>query len=540
MKKFLAIILAVSLVLSGAAVSAYAAEEKLTDCGADCGYYPTIIIPGLGQSEVWVLDDNGDFVRDSDGNKAPTFPAYLQVPELIKTLIVPALLSLATQSDMGFSDALTKAIGDAFSINACDKYAKTSDKAFTEKYMHSLADCTPEEREACYHHVPLNKYETTYPEDHLYYFAYNSFGNILDIADELYAYIQMVKEQTGHDKVIISPISQGGSIANALFEYHPDVADDLYKVLFIVPALDGSTIVGDIFNDRIRFLDPDVLYDGFLSTFFDEETSSLIEVLLRILPDEVIMTALEKACGVLVKDVMTTSTGMWALCPSGQYLTAADKYLADRPEIRKQTDMYYQAQLHSDANIQMLLDKGVQVFNVAEYEVQMYGVGYSFDSENADGIIQLDSTSMGATAANIGETLPADYKQANTSVNCSDPTHNHISPDRIVDASTGLLPDTTFYFKGQKHELTASNDKILLLARRLLENDNIKDVYSSPDFPQFNVVEPAADDGEPGFIVKLSDWLFENFGTNGFSEMPGITVSKIFDCIFSPIKALFE
>ena len=74
----------------------------------------------------------------------------------------------------------------------------------------------------------------------------------------------------------------------------------------------------------------------------------------------------------------------------------------------------------------------------------MINVGETWNSQNADFIIQTDSTSMGAHFANVGETLPDDYVQQNT--HCSDPTHNHISPDRVVDASAGLLPDTTFYF----------------------------------------------------------------------------------------------
>ena len=112
--------------------------------------------------------------------------------------------------------------------------------------------------------------------------------------DQLYDYIQMVKAQTGHDKVTIVPISQGGSIASAMFEYHPEVIDDLHKVLFIVPALDGSTIIGDVFNDRVNFLDSDYLYHGFLEelTLLDEHTAALIEILLRILPDEIIMSSL--------------------------------------------------------------------------------------------------------------------------------------------------------------------------------------------------------------------------------------------------------
>ena len=112
-------------------------------------------------------------------------------------------------------------------------------------------------------------------------------------------------------------------------------------------------------------------------------------------------------------------------------------------------------------------------------------VGATWNTQNADFIIQTDSTSMGAYFANCGETLPEDYVQKNTY--CSDPTHNHISPDRVVDASAGLLPDQTFYFDGQRHDLTALNDIILKLALNLIECDDIKDVYSLPEFPQFNI-----------------------------------------------------
>lgn len=542
MKKVISFILAFSLVFSmfviGSSASGVSAWNDNNVCNnGDCEYYPTVIVPGLGQSNNWLLDENGEFIVDGDGNKTAAFPAYFQIGEVIKTAIGPLLLSVATQKDIGFTEAVTKIIADSFGVNACDSNAKPSDRVRTEKYPRSLADCTEEEKAACYHHVPLNRIGSElYPEDHLYYFGYNSFGNNLDLAQELYDFIQMVKEQTGHDKIIISPISQGGTIFNSLLEYHPEVMDDLHKVIGIVPCLDGSTIIGDVFNDRIRFLDADVLYDGFLSTFFDSETASLLEVVIRILPDEIIMNALTEAAGLLVKDVMTTSTSMWAMCPSRDYPSAAEKYLADRPEIKKQTDMYYRAQLNSDKNIQKLLDKGVQVFNVAEYDIQMYGVGYSYDIENADGIIQLDSTAMGVYAANVGETLPEDYVQQNTF--CKNPAHNHISPDRVVDASTTMLADTTIFIKGQKHEQTAMNDTVLKFAIKLLEGDEMKDVFSDPEMPQFHKVEPAPAD-EGGFFTKLSDFLYECFGTNGFSEMPGITINKIFDFIASPIKNLF-
>lgn len=539
MKKIVSIFLCITMLFSMFAISASAFVPSVECKDGDCEYYPTIIIPGLGQSSVWLVDDNGEFVVDGDGNKTAVFPGVINIGAIIKTALVPLLLSVATQSDKGFSDAVVDIIMNIFGINQCDNNAQPSKNVFVERYPYSLADCSAEEKEDPYHHVPLNMHESCYPEDHLYYFSYNSFGNHIDTANELYDYIHMVMEQTGHDKVIISPISQGGSLANALFEYHPDIMDCLAKVLYIVPCLDGSTIIGDVFNDRVRFLDPNVLYDGFLSTFFDVETASMIETLVRILPDEVLMKGLEKGVEALVNDVMTKSTSMWAMCPTRDYPTAAEKYLSapERASIKEQTDKYYKAQLNSDKNIQKLIDKGVEVLNVAEYDIQMYGVGESYDIENADGIIQLDSTSMGAYAANVGETLPEDYVQQNTSANCSDPTHDHISPDRVVDASTAMLPDTTFYFKGQKHEQTAKNDTILEIALKILENE-ITDVYSDPNYPQFNVCEPYPAQ-EEGLFTKLSDWLFDNYGSNGFSEMPGLTVKNLFNYIVATVKGIF-
>lgn len=601
----ISLILCAAMLVSAGTVGAFAASDKRTDCGADCEYYPTIIIPGLGQSGVYVLDDNGEILRDSEGNKVSAFPAYIQTGELIKEVALPLILSLAMQKDIGLSDAVADAIELCFGINSSDLNAQNTGNITVEKYMYSLAECSEEELAKINSHIPFNKYPTDLPDDHIYYFTYNSFGNHIDITEELYDYIQMVKEQTGHSKVNIVPISQGGTIASALFEYHPEVMDELHKVVFIVPALDGSTIIGDVFNDRITFLNADYLYNGFLEEIglLDEYTARIIELVARILPDEVLMECLDKAVDRLVENILIRSTGMWALCPSGDYPTAAELYLSD-PEmanIKAQTDKYYQAQLHCRDNIKTLQAKGVQVFCVAEYDIALINVGETWNTQNADYIIQLDSTSMGAYAANVGETLPEDYVQQNT--HCNNPEHNHISPDRVVDASTGLLPDTTFYFDGQRHDLTQHNDVILKIAMELIAHDDITDVYSSPEFPQFNAgrdvrkletlietaktvdssslsAEDAAEleaavaeakamlsnttsgsfeeaaekltaclvkigateaeeESDPSTLAAVSNWLYENYGTNGYSEMPGITVRKIINSAKEFVSNIF-
>lgn len=487
-KKLISLILCLTMVLSLSAISTSAAEPT-TDCNGECEYYPTIIVPGLGQSNTWVTDDEGNFILDDNGNKITSFPAYIDTSKLIKTVALPALRSLLTQTDAGLSDAAAQAIRDCFGINASDNNGHLTGNVVTEKYPYSVADCPDYGQEEIFGHVPFNKYETEQPFDHMYYFAYNSFGNHLELVDELYNYIQMVKEQTGHDKVNLVPLSQGGTLTSGLIEYYPEISQDLHKIIFVVPALDGSTIIGDIFNGRISFLNKDYLYNGFLGELglLDEGTARMIEVLLRIFPDEIIMKCLEKAVDVLVSEVMTTSTNMWVLCPSDDYPSAAEKYLSDpeKAELKRQTDIYYQAQLHHKDNILGLVEDGVQVFCFCEYDTPIINVGTSWNTENGDYIIQTDSTSMGAYFANVGETLPDGYVQKNTY--CTDPTHNHISPDNVVDASAGLLPETTFYFDGQKHEMTATNDLILKLALKLIECDDVKDVHSSPAFPQFNI-----------------------------------------------------
>ena len=579
----------------------FAASAKITTCDETCEFCPTIIVPGNGQSSVCVTDDNGDFILDKSGNKIAAFPAYFQVDKIVSRVLFPLLLSLAAQRDVGLSDALADVIDTSFGINACDLDGKVVTNVVTEKFPYPYSKCSAYEQSLINMNIPFNRYPTELPKDHLYYFAYNSMGNHMEIADELYDYIQMVREQTGHDKVNLVPLSQGASVTSAMLDYHPDVMEQLHKVMFVVPAIHGSTVFGDIFTGRVSFLNSSYLYNGFFENMrlFDESTARLIEILLRVLPDEVIMASLDKSVQHLMENTMIRSTSMWALVPPEDYPAAAQKYLSspEMASIRRQTDRYYQAQLHAYDNIQKLVEKGVQVFDVAEYDYPNIDLGERWNKMNGDFILHLDSTSLGAYSANCGDTLPAGYNQKNT--HCTNAAHNHISPDRVVDASAGLLPDTTFYLDGQRDDLTQHNDVLLKLAMNMIADDEITDVYSSPDFPQFlsgrnvqkllelldtaqalkasgkssaaidaaaakaqhtldnnlasgeeitacenelraclvraGAAEAEKAERDPSFLRSVSLFLFEHYGSNGFSELPGLTVKLLFE----KIKSLF-
>lgn len=608
MKKFLAVLLSLTMIISVVSVGMVSTAETKTECGGNCEFCPSIVVPGIGQSNVWALDEDGNYLTDDNGDRIGCFPAIFDVGTIVKTVLFPALLTLITQHDIGLSSALSKVVLDAFEVNLCDNNGKNTGNIEVEKYPYSVAECNEYEKGEIYDAIPLQDYSKEAGEDHLYFFAYNSFGNHVDVVDELYDYIQTVKEETGHDKVNLVPISMGGSVANGLLEYYPEVVNDLNRVVYIVPALNGSTIVGDLLAKELTFLDADFLYNGFLETLMDEDEAKMIEVIARILPDDVLMKVLNSVVDTLVEEVAVNIPSLWALCPKEYYPELAEKYLSapEKAGLKAQTYKYYQAQVNSLDNIQKLVDNGVEVFNIVDYDAPLYCIGNSWNEDNADGVIHLSSTAMGVHSALVGETLPEGYTQANTSENCSDATHNHISPDRVLDASTGLLPDTTFYFDGQNHEKTARNDIIIKLATNLLLSDDIKDVYSDPEFPQFNVqrdirglkslvataksvdtsalsaedaqelnaaiaeaeailgstagvagavekseeriraclikigvMEAPAEEEEPSdFFANASEWLYDNYGTNGFSEMPILTVINIFKAIGSLISLI--
>ena len=239
----------------------FAEEAKITTCGDDCEFYPTIIVPGNGQSSVCVTDDDGNFILDKDGKKIQAFPAYFQVGKIIGRVLFPALASLLLQRDIGLSDAFADVIDESFGINACDLNGQVVTNVVTEKFPYPYSKCSDYEKSVINNNIPLNKYPTALPDDHIYYFEYNSMGNHIDIANELYDYIQMVRGQTGHDKVNLVPLSQGASVTSAMLEYRPEVMDQLHKVIFVVPALKGSTLFGDVFTGRVSFLNTDYLYN---------------------------------------------------------------------------------------------------------------------------------------------------------------------------------------------------------------------------------------------------------------------------------------
>ena len=489
MKKILSVVLAVIMTLSCMSVLAYAKNDVT----------PTIIIPGLFQSETYHYV-NGE--KECDANGVPLAgPFYVSISnELIGTAVTTALLPIATMfltqqdKDQKAATAVANILSDILiGKQACDANGVQDSNVKAEYYAGPFSTLTDVQKEHVLKNFPVEEYFELAGEDYLYVFNYVSTGNMIQTANDLYDYIQFVKDYSGSDKVNIVPVSQGGSIFNALMKLYNEkgrlISKDINRIVFTVPALDGANLLGDAYKYGIND-ESEALYTTMFTSLLGENNvlSYVLALAVRLMPKTDVSNLLDVIADVLINKYLRYSTLMWGLIPSAYYNDSCrDMYLAgdDMAAIREQTDWYYDAQLNSDANILLAKLAGVEVFDIVDTNVQLYQLAATYRTTQADGIIQVDSTSMGAYSVNVGTKLPDDYKI--TRGNCWNTNHNHTDPEGIMDVRQGLLPDHTFYFSGQNHATTGYNDALMSLIINLLTDENFKDVFTYPDrFPQFN------------------------------------------------------
>ena len=497
-KKVLALIMAIVMLSTTFVVAASAVDTQKA--------VPSIVVPGLFQSETKYYEDG-----KATDLEAPFFMG--DTMELVGVALTDALVPISKMlisqqdKDQKAAKALSGILGDALMGRLkCDENGQFINDVRATKYYDSFKDLSKHDQDYILDQLPLNKYIEMAGEENLYVFSYASLGNMKDTAQELYDFIQFVKEDSGSDKVNVVPISQGGSVMNAVMQLYKDngraYSEDINRIVYVVPALDGSILIGEIYQYGL-IDDDEELYSKMLPALMGvgEMTGYLVNIVLRIMPNADLNAILDTVVTDLVNDYMRYSTLMWGLVPSANYEPCREMYLMDdsMAVIREQTDWFYNAQKNSDANILDAKAQGVDIFDIVDYNISLYEIVDSWDDVNADGIIQLDSTSMGAYSVGVSKELPADYVR--TVNNCTNPNHDHSDPRNIVDANTGLLPCTTFYFYNQDHERTASNDVIMKLVSELLVDENFTDVYSYPDrFPQFNIARDSK-----GFMKDLEE-----------------------------------
>ena len=488
-KKSLCLLLSVMMILGSCLVFSSAAEESTYVADYDTET-PVILVHGMSQNNTYVLDENGERIKGSDGNLDTGWPLDIDIMGLIKAALPALLRAIITRQDAGLADALYQAAFDALPNIHKDSQGNYLKNIEVPCYEVPMSELPADVKEEYYKFLPVQELGEIVGEDNVYYFGYDSIGDVHKETEKLHHYIHdVVMPQTGATEVKLCHISLGGTIAIDYLDKYPEDYEIIKKVVFVEPALDGSDIIGDILIGNISvFYDDEDLYENLMVTLMGETpVAYLINMVLRILPETVLKGALQSLVKGVAEVAIRPTTILWALCPDDYYEQARAIWLEDPAfaKIAAEVDEFMEARANFKDNLFALRDAGAQLYDVVCYDVPLFPLCKDYKTTNADRVIHAASTSIGATFADLGTTLGDGYKAAGTY--CNDPSHNHLSPDGVVDPTTGLLPCTTWYFKGQAHELLPYNDVALKLSIRLMTDNNMVDVYSNPvAYPQFN------------------------------------------------------
>ncbi|MBR3768754.1 MAG: hypothetical protein IKL10_11035 [Clostridia bacterium] len=438
-------------------------------------FTPCVILPGIGQSKVELVDKKGDKIKMA-------WPLDVDGDALMNELKAPLMKMMLFRKDAGFSDKVASMIRDIADPIAGLPDGSMKNNLKVVSYPRSLAECSPDEKRYIYKMVPLQMLSSRIGEENLYFFSYNSFGDTYETAKELSIFIDMVKEKTGCDKVNLVPVSLGGALSIAYFELFRH-KKDVKRVMYFVAALGGSHLIADIMAKNIKTANGLSLVE----MLSDAKTAETLGGLLKMMPDGVFEATVDKALDALIDVALANSLSMWGIIPPERYIPLSEKYLSDKAHaaLREKADRFYNYRLNFPETVRELEAEGVEFFALCGYGLPLLPLVNS-DKMSSDGIINVSSTTLGALSAPLGEKLTEFPEEGRV---CKDSTHSHLSPDGTVDAAYGLWPEKTWYFASQGHDATAYNDKALGIAARVLSDDSFTDIYSDPEFPQFGTVQ---------------------------------------------------
>ncbi|MCH5197660.1 MAG: alpha/beta fold hydrolase [Oscillospiraceae bacterium] len=431
-------------------------------------YFPVVIVPGIGQSRVEQIDDQGNFVKRA-------WPLSVKSDALMDKLKGPFMKMMLFRRDMGFTDAAAGLVKDVISGVATSSDGSMRQNLRAVTYNYPLSECSDDEKRYIIKMAPVKELAEKIGEENIFFMAYNSFEKPYSVAGQLADFIAYVKEKTGSDKVNILALSLGGAMLTAYLDEYG--AKDIHRIVYMVPALQGSKTVTDIFNKNIKTDDASSL----IKALTNEKTAQSAGAVFSMLPEGILGKLADKALSVLIDDVLTGSGAVWALLPPEDYEEIADKYIGDTAHaaLRKETDRYHLAQKNLRNTLLSLQKEGVGIYICACFSLPlMKGLGSS-DEYSSDGIINISSASLGARAAAPGKEL--EESEINDK--------NFLSPNRNLDASFGAFPDNTWYFEGQFHDSIAYNNTALNIAFLALSEEEFKDIHSNGNISQFNKKE---------------------------------------------------
>ncbi len=458
MKKVLSVLLAVVL-LAVAVMPSFATSDK-----CNCGDTPIIYVAALGSGTL-TLDEG------TENERILFRPEIAEIlPDLLP--IVPAAAKLIADKNYdAFGDVLIDCVNAVFGELALDENGNSSDRVSCEEFHPDSAD----------HGIGYS-----------YYFGYDFRLDPVENAKLLHQYIQEVKEITKHDTVRFRASSMGGVVTMSYIRLYGTA--DIETIIFQCCPLQGTAVAGELYNGLVE-INKDAL-KGYASQALPELGSDflsgilygLIEALdmagvwdsLLVIADDLILNLKDRVFNECLIPIFGTLPGIWSFVPD-EYYESGKEFMQLDPVthaglIEKLDFYHYEVQSKCAELVAQAKASGTTMYNVLGYDMQRTPLVTAY-RETSDGTVDAKYASMGATCALLGETLPEDYVQAKY------PEKNFMSPDRMIDASTCVMPENTWFIKDMLHSTTHDGHGVLYDI--MFESEKQLTVFDMEEYPQF-------------------------------------------------------
>ncbi len=482
MKKLISVILCLAMLIGTLAVSGAASEPEGIKWDGD----PVIFLQGFTGSPL--IKDQGLETEETilgAGSEFDITKILTSLPGIIAGIAIYALTGNSSLLSGGFADLAAAKLDNMSCLpDGSSKYNVTTFPYYAEDA--SVATLIANGHEAFIPEAGLTTAIREYvPDESLYIFNNDWRMGQIENSESLDRFIGEVLSITGKDKVDIYALSHGGQLAATYLYYH-GTEGEVDNVVLNVPSIQGTSIVNGLLGDGAANFSMDEI-SRFLSVMLQTETD--LRFLGKILPGEFLNKLLKVVFVEVFQPVALNFGSIWDFMNIETYDAYKAEYLdptANVGLIEKADKMHYDCMANIGEGLRAAQASGVSIGIMSNYGTRL-GSGEAID---ADFVIDTSSTS-GAYAAVFGECFDDGYTPKYTV--CDNKSHNHISPTRTVDATCAYLPENTWFINGQYHGQAAYDSYSLSLLLKLLLTDDIKDIYSDPDYPQFEIAQCPVD-----------------------------------------------
>ncbi len=476
MKKIISLLLT-ALMIFTLAVPAFAAEGEAAEAEKYDGL-PVVVVRGI------------DFagLTYEDGSKALTF----NIMELFPLLIDAVLAQFMLKEEDALVDGIFGIAESVLSPIAADKEGNSIEPVSMVQYPESMASY-PEFTENLADVTEMGIVKTCinkYGAENTYFFTYDWRKTPAELASELNSLIETAKTDSGKEQVNIICASMGCMVTTAYMYYHG--TDSINSAVYLSGAHNGTYVAGDALNGRINF-DTDVIINIINSA---TGNNFLLKVLLKVFDvlgvfdyltnffNVFVTENFDKANDLVLRDCMGTLCGFWALCPDDDFYSGIENIFGGHEEeysvLLEKLEGTGEFVCSTEETLTKAVNDGVKLSFASNYNIGLVPV-YERSNLNGDMVLEAELTSNFATIAPLYETLDEEYLAGRD--------QKYISADKVIDASTALFPEYTWFIKDAGHVAADNGSDYSKFAFTLLESEVQPTVDMFPEYPQFMIAD---------------------------------------------------